>query len=159
MTDTTVTCHQCGKAATLEALDDLHGAAGNVELTIHHLPARVCPQEHRRLAYPEFAARLMDYLGDGGNVGMPAAEQKGWIRKQAICSGCHGTLDTAAADARTLKLGVRFDEAMPFEVDLRLPVCTCPHCGLEQTPDPKLLVSQVPVALVQALRSGHVAPE
>ncbi|MFZ5556027.1 MAG: hypothetical protein ACOZDY_04785 [Pseudomonadota bacterium] len=148
MTDATVTCHQCGKAATLGALDDLTGAAGDVELTIHHMPARVCPQDHRRLAYPEFAARLMDYLGDAGNVGVAAAQRKGWIRKRAICSGCGGELDGAAADARTLTLGVRLDSAAPFEVDLRLPVCTCPHCGLDQTPDAKLFVSRVPAGRV-----------
>lgn len=158
MTDATVKCRECGEAATLGALDDLNGTAGDVTVTIHHMPARVCPQDHRRLAYPEFAARLMDYLGDPEKVGLPTAEKKGWFRRRAYCGGCHRELD-GEPDVRTVSLGVRLDPDADFEVDFRLPLCTCPHCGLEQTTDVKLYDSHVPLAVVQALGAGHVSPE
>lgn len=158
MTETRVTCRECGEAATLGALDDLSGTAGDVTLTIHHMPARVCAQDHRRLAYPEFAARLMDFLGDPDKVGLATAETKGWFRRRAYCGGCHRELDGDAA-VRTVSLDVHLEPDADFAVDFRLPVCTCPHCGLEQTTDAKLYHSHVPLAVAQALRSGHVNPE
>lgn len=159
MTQAHSTCRQCGENATLGALEELSGAAGTVELTIHRMPARICPQDHRHLPSPEFAARLMDYLGDAEHVGIPAAHRRGWFRKRSYCTGCQCELDATAAKVSTITIGVRLQDLAPFDVDLRLPVCACPHCGLEQTPDGKLYVDQVPVALVQAFKSAQVAPD
>lgn len=159
MTQARTTCRQCGAPASLDLLDDLTGAAGAVAVTVRRMPARVCPQDHRRLASSQFAARLMDYLASGRHVGIPAAERRGWLRKRSFCAGCHGQLDAGTATQRTLTIGVRLEDLSPFDVDLKLPVCECPRCGLEQTPDGKLYVDQVPAALVQAFKSGNVAPD
>jgi hypothetical protein len=120
------------------------------------MPALVCAKDHKRFLYPEFVARLMDFVADPQNVApQPPAVKRGLIKKRYHCSGCDAELPATASGKSERALDASFKNAAPFKVVIQIALHKCGGCGREQV----LSNEEVAACAFKALTHGFHAAD
>lgn len=125
-------CLTCKGEMTVKPLDTFSGEEGGIKVTIHAMPAAVCPEGHKRFVYPLFAGRLMDMVMDEDTYSfVPAAVKKGLFTKRYHCPSCGQELPGAPAGSKSREMSAEFKNADPFRLQIEVPVYKCSSCGKE----------------------------
>jgi len=127
------TCKACGGEAKVTALASFRGEEGPVAVTVTGMPALVCAKDHKRFLYPEFVARLIDFVANPEQVApQPPAVKRGMFKKRYHCSGCDAELPATPTGKSERELDASFKNAAPFKVMVQVAVHKCAGCGREQ---------------------------
>jgi hypothetical protein len=133
MADISKSCKACGSAMTVATLGSFRGEEGPVAVIVNDMPALVCANHHKRFLYPEFVARLMDFVADPEKVApQPPAVKRGLFKKRYHCSGCDAELAAPATGKSERELDASFRNATPFKVVVQVALHKCAGCGREQ---------------------------
>jgi hypothetical protein len=152
------TCNQCRGETTITKLDETEGSADSVTVSIHHMPVSACEQGHRQFVRPEFAAQLLNLLAQEEEKSIPAAEEKGLLRKRYLCEGCGTELEAKPDHRHTFAVDVELEALDPFQVELTMPVYKCPACEKEQLHSLKEVRKKTPQALAEAFKTAEIPP-
>src|SRR3989338_422431 len=91
-------CSVCRKEVSATAVEGMAGEEADVRMSIEGMPVFACAEGHRRFVTPDFAIQLMQALhGQGPVAPLPAAVQKGLLRKRLHCAACGKELGAAGA--------------------------------------------------------------
>ena len=91
-------CSRCQGDLAPTVLEPFCGEDSGVRMSVEGLPALACPEGHRRFLAPDFPNHLMDALLAGEPLlPVPAAGQKGLLRKRLHCTGCGEPLEDRSA--------------------------------------------------------------
>jgi hypothetical protein len=133
MTGASRPCKACGSDTKVTTLGSFRGEEGPVAVIVNGMPALVCAKDHKRFLYPEFVARLIDFVADPGRVApQPPAVKRGMFKKRHHCSGCDAELPATPTGKSERELDASFKNAAPFKVMVQVAVHKCAGCGREQ---------------------------
>ena len=126
-------CKACGSEVKVTTLGPFRGEEGPVAVIVNGMPALVCANDHKRFLYPEFVARLMDFVADPEKVApQPPAVKHGLFKKRYHCNGCDAELPAMPAGKSERELDASFKNTAPFKVTVQIALHKCAGCGLEQ---------------------------
>jgi hypothetical protein len=150
-------CKECGAETTVTALDSFSGEEGPVTVTVDGMPALVCPQNHKRFVYAEFAPSLMDFVADPERIApQPPAVKRGLIKKHYYCSGCGAELPSDSTRSCECSLDVALKKAAPFKTLVRIALYKCERCAREQVRSNDELADSLFKAMAHAFRAADV---
>jgi hypothetical protein len=156
MTDDDQRCFQCAEPTATEILGPFSGADEPFVLTVHGLPVEVCANGHRQFAQSRLALQRLLNLGDTLGDALPMSAEKGRLFKRVVCRECNVALERTSHERETFHLDMQVGAAPRFGIDLTLPVCRCPRCGVAHAPSRKELRGRAPAALLDALRAAGI---
>jgi len=153
-----VRCAACGALRELAALPETRGFAGEVELELHGLKGRVCPQGHAPAHFttPGFDADLLSALLL--EPALPAVRQRGWIAKRLACTRCGARVAAEPRASGELRCRVWVEKAAPCVAVYRGPVLRCEGCRTDQLPPMPGVEPSLRSALLDALRRAELVP-
>jgi hypothetical protein len=157
MTGALQLCKTCGGETKVATLGSFRGEEGPVELVVNGMPALVCANDHKRFLYPEFVARLIDFVSDPEKVApQPPAVKRGLLKKRYHCSGCDAELPAVPAGKSKRALDASFANAAPFKVEIQVALHKCAGCGREQVLSNEEVAGSAFKAVTQGFREADV---
>ncbi len=121
-------------------LDKFKGRQGDAYVTFDGLSVLENPynEEQRALPYRvysegDFYDALMGWFFDGNTIQWPPhTVEKGFLRKQNLCSQCGTPIDKKETRPETFSGEVHNAKIPDFEITAKVPTITCLSCGLHQ---------------------------
>jgi hypothetical protein len=160
MTSPSKPCTACGGEAKITTLGSFSGEEGPVTVIVDGMPAMVCAKNHKRFLYPEFVARLMDFVADPEKIApQPPAVKRGLIKKHYHCNGCNAELPASSAKKSECALEPIFKNAPPFKIVIRVALYKCEQCGREQVRSNEELAGSAFKAIAHGFRAADIHPD
>jgi hypothetical protein len=152
-------CSRCQGDLAPTVLEPFCGEDSGVRMSVEGLPALACPEGHRRFLAPDFPNHLMDALLAGEPLlPVPAAGQKGLLRKRLHCTGCGEPLeDRSAGDVEAVRV-LELKGSSPFGVRVEAPKFRCAACGKESALPERALLDALLKASVNGFRAARIDP-
>ena len=152
-------CSRCQGALALAVLEPFTGEESGVRMSVEGLPALSCPEGHRRFLAPDFPNHMMDaLLGGEPLVPVPAAAQKGLLRKRLHCSNCGEPLEPqSAGDVEAVRM-LEVKGSSPFGVRVEAPKFRCGACGKESALPQRVMLDALLKASVNGFRAARIDP-
>jgi len=152
-------CSRCQGALAPAVLEPFSGEDSGVRMSVEGLPALACPEGHRRFLAPDFPNHLMDALIAGEPlVPIPAAGQKGLLRKRLQCASCGEPLDGQSAGEVEAVRVLELKGSSPFGVRVEAPTFRCAACGKESALPERALLDALLKASVNGFRAARIDP-
>ena len=150
-------CSRCQGALALAVLEPFTGEESGVRMSVEGLPALSCPEGHRRFLAPDFPNHMMDaLLGGEPLVPVPAAAQKGLLRKRPHCANCGEWLEPAGGVEAVREIKVK--GSSPFGVRVEAPKFRCRACGQESALPQRAMLDALLKASVNGFRAARIDP-
>jgi hypothetical protein len=152
-------CSRCQGALGPALLEPFSGEESGVRMSVEGLPALECAEGHRRFLAPDFPNNLMQALLAGEPlVPVPAAAQKGLLRKRLHCASCGEPLDgQPAGEVETVRV-LEVKGSSPFGVRVEAPKFHCAACGKESALPERALFDALLKASVNGFRAARIDP-
>jgi len=152
-------CSRCQGALALAVLEPFSGEESGVRMSVEGLPALSCPEGHRRFLAPDFPNYLMDALLAGEPlVSVPAAAQRGVLRKRLHCASCGEALEPQpVGDVEAVRV-LEVQGSSPFGVRVEAPKFRCRACGKESALPERAMLDALLKASVNGFRSARIDP-
>ncbi len=152
-------CGRCQGALALAVLEPFSGEDSGVRMSVDRLPALQCAEGHRRFLAPDFPNQLMNALLGGEPLApLPAAAEKGLLRKRAHCARCGQPLESALAGEVEAVRVLELKDSSPFEVRVAAPRFRCAACGAESALPERTMLDALLRASVNGFRSARIDP-
>lgn len=158
MTDKHATCRQCRSAMTVQPVDPVFGEEGALKVVLMHMPAMICPNQHKRFVSADFARQLLDRVSGENMAQLPAAKAEGWLIKRYSCDGCGAKLDGGGGREESYDFSIAFPELPPMRIELTVPLEKCGACGREQVRNLVALRENLPAAMAHAFQAAGLRP-
>lgn len=152
-------CSRCQGALGLAVLEPFSGEESGVRMRVEGLPALQCAEGHRRFLAPDFPNHLMQSLLAGEPlVPVPAAAQKGLLRKRLHCASCGEPLGAqSAGDVEAVRV-LEVRGSSPFGVRVEMPTFDCAACGKKSALPERTLFDALLKASVNGFRAARIDP-
>ncbi len=159
MIDAPKRCSRCHGTLGLAVLERFSGEQSGVRMSVEGLPALECAEGHRRFLAPDFPNHLMQALLAGEPlVPVPAAAQKGVLRKRLHCAGCGEPLAAQPASGVEAVRVLEVKGSSPFGVRVEAPKYHCAACGKENALPERALLDALLKASVNGFRAARIDP-
>jgi DNA-directed RNA polymerase subunit RPC12/RpoP len=159
MMNTPKRCSRCQGALGLAVLEPFSGEESGVRMSVEGLPALECAEGHRRFLAPDFPNHLMEALLTGEPlVPVPAAVQKGLLRKRYHCASCGQALEAQPdGDVEAVRV-LEVKGSSPFGVRVEAPKFRCAACGKESGMPERAMLDALLKASVNGFRTARIDP-
>lgn len=158
MTEKHAKCRQCQTAMAVHPVDPAVGEEGALKVVLLHLPALVCPNQHKRFVTPDFPRQLLDRVSGGEMANLPAAKTDGWLVKRYACGGCGAKLESAEGREETYDFDIALPDVPMMRVEITVPLEKCGACGMEQVRKLAALRELLPAAMAHAFQAAGLRP-
>jgi hypothetical protein len=152
-------CSRCQGALGPAVLEPFSGEESGVRMKVEGLPALECAAGHRRFLAPDFPNQLMEaLLGGEPLVSVPAAAQKGLLRKRLHCASCGQALEPQPSGDVGVERVLAVKGSAQFEVRIEAPKFRCAACGKENALPERAMLDALLKASVHGFRAARIDP-
>ncbi len=149
-------CASCSGACELKTLPSVSGEDGPLKLTLLELPVFACAKNHKAPVHRDFMLWLIQEIR-AREAQIAAGKEEGMIFKKHLCGGCGKELGSRPERRQSFPFELKYEELVPFKLQLEMPLYKCRGCGKEQIRSTRDLHGHVPSAMV-AINDGAGFP-
>jgi len=140
-------CVKCVSPCELKTLPSVDALDGSLKLTVLEFPIFACAKNHRLPVHRDFMLWLIQEIrAREGQIA--AGREEGMIFKKHLCGDCGKDLAAKSERRQAFPYELKYEELVPFKVELDMPIYKCTACGKEQIRSTKELHGKVPAAMV-----------
>lgn len=140
-------CARCSGASELKTLPSVFGEEGPLKLTLLEMPVFACVKNHQAPVHGDFMIWLIQEIR-AREAQIVAGKEEGMIFKKHLCGGCGKELAPKPERRQAFPYELKYEDLMPFMLQIEMPLYRCIGCGKEQIRSTKDLHNRVPAAMV-----------